>query len=646
MIGIGHASSEIPIVSRDQLDLLLLDPQTNTAKDEDEKIPSPNLNLARQVSKVFSRSLVYTRNSVQALIEPSHFVSIDKTLDRGDVLGALSAAELMSRNSAAALAVQTYHEMAYIHQKAGLLCFKDMLFDDAMDNFKKGALDPRHLIRHFPEFNLNLTGVLLYSGLANMMDTIPDVDEIISINLAKTVDDDETMRELKLIMRSNALELLRRYVMSIRDKRGFGSTSWSPDTSALYKTLDVVLLKILLDLDRNESKTMLEEFLRSDIEDMNGVANLLRHYERWQALAHIQEILQNHYEALSIWRSLEASTYTEPGYSSDAGKHIGDYLLAHLEADLLEEFGLWLLRNFFDQGVRVFSYAIESELTSWSFRNVLDLLRTDSNDSATYDGFLEYVVLEQSITDTALSHELVQKYAQRVTRLLNAPELRGLVEKSISDYRALPVPKESFLAHKLDLQAQTKELGSFNTARNKLIKLLQGEIAYDAESILEIILQQKSLLVVERILLYGRLSKHAESLDLLVHDLKDFDSSEIYCYHGGISLSQIKITSDKEETVAMRKLLFPMLFAEYLKLSDHSLQFTQGSQLLNRWANYMDVADVLDQIPDHWSVDLISAFLSSALAKLAADKREAQIRRSLIRAQSKREAAKIFVVID
>lgn len=636
---------EATVVLKKHLETMML---RRNAPSDQEKMNLADLNQARRISDVRSSLLVKDREGVRALVTDSLLLKIDKLLDDGHLQQALTMAETLSREASPVYAERLYHELAYTHQKAGLLYFTKMLFDDAVDNFNKGNIDPRVLISLFPEYEAKQEDVTIYAGIYQTITGVENVDETIRLNLSQTVDDDATLLELTTILKANATELLRRYLTQYRGKRDFASTSNGQHSKRIFSIVDSTLLKILLKMDVSEAAAKMKDFFNNDMEDVDAIADILKAHSQWHYLALLYSRNQRHLQALEIWQGIETKNLVDEDHPSNGAQLIKDYLLQHGNNELVWDFGLWLIRHSLDLGIELFSQAVASALVTFPIQAVLGELKKDKADYIAYTTLLEFLVITEGLQDNELRNDLLLILGNRLIEALKEDSVKVSIIKFISEYRALPVPKVPYLAFVSDVQnpSEQEAVIAFNMKRKKFIDLLQESAEYDAQRILNIILQEKSVLLAERILLYGRLSNHADSLNLLVHDLKDFDSAEVYCYHGGISLSQIRISSDKIETVAMRRELFPLLFSEYLKLEDYSMQFTQGSKILNRWGNYMDISLVLGLIPDHWSVELVSNFLIGALAQLSGEKREAQVRRSLARAQVNRGVTKQYIRLE
>ena len=639
------SSKVINVVSSAQVQKIKIRP--NNA-DVAEKQGSAELIAAKRISDVPTNILLLGEHVLQALAIDPPLMNIDRFLEGGEHQKALEMMETISRNSAPEFAERIFHESAYVHQKAGLLMLSQMLFDDAMDNFTKGNIDPRILISLFPEFDAEAEKAFVYEGVRACLLETQSVDDIIRTNLLHSVDDEATLQELMSILKGNAIELLRRYLTRFRRKKGFGSLGGAEANHALFKVLDRTLLKILLGMDRGESKSKLKEFFETDFENPAEAIQLLITHNRWCLVAQLYATTGQHAKSLQTWKQLELGDIKDADYASDALISIQDYLFTRCDDALIWEYGTWLLTYRPEVGSSVMLDCIDSGKVTFTPKNVLEELKKPLYSKSVYQEFLESLVFERKVDDPALSNELVRLQIEKVVERSIESEIESALSSAIEEYKALPLPKVSYLTYSSSVSqsADSPEVVAFYQERAKMIRYLEGQIDYDAQEMLQLVLQRKELLLAARILLYGRLSKHMESLNLLVHDLKDFDSAEVYCYHGGISLSQIRITSDKKETIDLRMKLFPLLFLEYLRLGDYTLQFTKGAQLINRWGNYMDLESTLQQLPENWSISLVTAFLQSSLAQLSREKREALIKRSLYRASLNRNKEANHIIMS
>lgn len=77
---------------------------------------------------------------------------------------------------------------------------------------------------------------------------------------------------------------------------------------------------------------------------------------------------------------------------------------------------------------------------------------------------------------------------------------------------------------------------------------------------------------------------------MLVHDLKDFQGAETYCYSGG---TFVELSKPKDAPETLQRELFPQLLGEYLRLEDMNERIGQTVNLLDRWGRFFDVKMVV-----------------------------------------------------
>ena len=75
-----------------------------------------------------------------------------------------------------------------------------------------------------------------------------------------------------------------------------------------------------------------------------------------------------------------------------------------------------------------------------------------------------------------------------------------------------------------------------------------------------------------------------------MHDLKDFQGAETYCYSGG---TFVELSKSKIEHETLQHELFPRLLGECLRLEDMNERVAQTVNLLDRWGRFFDVKMVL-----------------------------------------------------
>jgi hypothetical protein len=635
MTGIMTTSQAIEVVVKENLDIITL---VDYAADE-EKL-SKHVDVARRVSTNSSNTLLFGAPGTAALAPRTRLMKFDTLLDSGDIEGSVKAA---AKHYKKRPIEEASHCQAYIHQKAGLLYLKQLLFDDAMDNLVAGAMDPRVLLTLYRSLMIgqDTKDLVTYQGIRTHLSKMQTVEDMIRATLETSVDDPATLTELCTILEGQATEMCRRFLDKYRVQH-----QNKPQSKGAMQSVEAALLQILLTMDRGEAKAKLEQFFQLELVHVDQAVQLLNQYERWWELLQLYTRLAHHDRALALWQQFMEGTITDRDFPGNGFQAMKDYLIQHGNDELVWKYGVWLLQMYPDCGIELFDVACAKLGSTVSYEALINLLRS-REDRATFLKVLNHVVATSAVVDQALSDELILSYAEQVTDRLLSPTVREAAEQTISGYRQMKIPKMPFPFFVFENRAEDfSEQRQFGDLRKKLIDRLQDDAPYDAQAVLDVVEKQGDILLAERSILYGRLGHHAAALKILVHDLQDFNSAEVYSYHGGVSLSSLRVGSQKQEIVEMRYKLFPMLLSECLSFTAPELRFSQSVALLNRWGNYMDFESVLEFIPDEWSIEVVSTFLQRALAHLTSEKRDAQIQRSLVRLQARRFDQKSLIRLE
>jgi vacuolar protein sorting-associated protein 3 len=180
-----------------------------------------------------------------------------------------------------------------------------------------------------------------------------------------------------------------------------------------------------------------------------------------------------------------------------------------------------------------------------------------------------------------------------LTVVKSSNEARSQLAESYAQYRALRAPKPNYLQFITD-----HAIGeSWWDNRLRLLQLLGGShnVSYDVPSVIELIEPSKESLAPEMIILYGRQSRHEEALQLLTHDLGDYDAAMNYCLLGGYSIFQTPSSTVQSASVPSREKqaeLFDGLLVEFLRIRDLSDRIEQTGALLDRFGGWLDVVHV------------------------------------------------------
>lgn len=230
--------------------------------------------------------------------------------------------------------------------------------------------------------------------------------------------------------------------------------------------------------------------------------------------------------------------------------------------------------------------------------------------------------------------DLINYYLDSVIdELSTSQEARQALLLSYTSYRALRPPKPTYSQFAADNAIPTDWWHN----RLRLLQLLGGSHGaasnYDLAGILSRITPFSQELVPETIVLSGRQGKHREAIRLLVHGLGDYDTAIRYCLLGGsgtYSPTSSSLPSDAQPSHGRQMALFSYLLEEFLKIGDVDQQITQTSQLLERFARWFEVEQVLACVPDGWAVERLQTFLVCAIRVLVAERNETSVVKALV----------------
>ncbi|KAM7376048.1 hypothetical protein PAMP_005797 [Pampus punctatissimus] len=133
--------------------------------------------------------------------------------------------------------------------------------------------------------------------------------------------------------------------------------------------------------------------------------------------------------------------------------------------------------------------------------------------------------------------------------------------------------------------------------RGKLQQLLWDSQFYDISTVYERV--KPTTLHIEKAILLGRTGEHSQSLQVLVHQGRDLQAAEAYCYKAA-----------QGQDTQFRKALLLTLLKIYLSSEDLT---SAAVDLLNNNPQIFDAEKVIHLLPESWSVQLVSQFLIGSL---------------------------------
>jgi len=490
----------------------------------------------------------------------------------------------------------------------------------------EGAVDPRVILYLVPSLCDEVVegprGIWIHGGLISVVERYK----------SKTTESSEKLAT------SDMLSLLKRYLSAWRQRKGFGSIA---DESEVFQTIDAALLLVLLEQDVRDppraskpTSTRIELYalVDSGIDCFDRAINLLELYKRLFVLSRLYQSRRMARKVLETWKRIIEGERDEGGGLVDGENEVRRYLVNIKDTGLVDEYGTWLARRNPALGVQVFTN--DSSRVKWEPHQAVLLLRRKAPDAVKV--YLEHLVFGKK--NVQYANDLISYYLDSVLTVLSSSiDARDILSQSYETYRALRPPKPTY-RHFITENAVPFPWWH---DRLRLLELIGGshgsDFSYDVDKILSRIEPYEEDLVPESIILDGRQGRHKQALRLLTHGLGDYHTAVNYCLLGGASIfhpvsgSATAISAQSQEEQAV---LFGYLLGEFLRIEDVSDRLERTSELLERFGSRYDVRDVLDLIPESWSVELVSGFLISSFRRLVHERNQATITKALSGAEN------------
>uniref|UniRef100_A0A8C9AB97 Transforming growth factor beta receptor associated protein 1 n=1 Tax=Prolemur simus TaxID=1328070 RepID=A0A8C9AB97_PROSS len=272
---------------------------------------------------------------------------------------------------------------------------------------------------------------------------------------------------------------------------------------------------------------------------------------------------------------------------SDVYEYVVDFLACCVDRELVWAHADWVLQKSEEIGVQVFTRRpLEEQQNSFKPDDIINCLKKYPKALVKY---LEHLVIDKRLQKEEYHTHLALLYLEEVLQ-----------------QRA---PAGSKGAEATETQA-------------KLRRLLQKSDLYRVHFLIERI--QGAGLPMESAILHGKLGEHEKALHILVHELKDFSAAEDYC-----------LWCSEGQDPPHRQRLFHTLLAIYLHAGPSAHELTVAAvDLLNRHATEFDAAQVLQLLPDTWSVQLLCPFLTGAVRDSVHARRTMQVAVGLARSEN------------
>lgn len=657
-VGSKLRARRLPLPKGHTKNSLIAEASEANIEDWEVKRNEQELDFGRRLGARSSHIVVWSGNAVWWAVRNPLVLKVDaavekvlqEAMDRKTYIDRAQLITLTNGIRGQEAATETdFLSLEYLRQKVSLILFNDLVSrswdlagiqsaDKRITEslLMEGAVDPRLIVATFPPLRSNvfegLNGLWIHAGLIETLQSHP---------WTRNMGEPEgALKNKNPLDQPEIAGMTKRYLQAWRQRKGFGSIA---DEVEVFKTVDATLLNVLLYLDRPHAgrtpsiRAELYSVVDSGIDCFDRAVNLLETYHRLYVLSRLYQQRKMYRRVLETWVRIIEGARDDGGEFVDGENEIRKYLVRSRDPNLVEEYGVWLARRRPSLGVQVFTDDHRRVKTEPG--NVVQLLRQKA--PAAVKVYLEHLVFGKKSYQYA--NDLISYYLDSVLAVLeSSEEARSILSQSYKSYRALHPPKPTYRQFVVENTVPQPWWHD----RLRLLELLGGshgsDFTYDVPSILERIEPFEEDLVPESIILDGRQGRHKQAIRLLVHGLGDFHTAVNYCLLGGASIFHPMtgaVTLADGQSRDEQVTLFGYLLTEFLRIEDFNDRLERTSELLERFGAWYDVRQVLELIPDSWSVELVSGFLIGAFRRLVTEKSEAMIVKSLSGAENLQVAA-------
>jgi hypothetical protein len=544
-----------------------------------------------------------------------------------------------------------YLSLIYIRQKASVMLFVDVILRTKtniiiFENEKRiteqalieGEVDPRVVLSLLPILNKEVVqgpeGIQISGGITTLVEQFLQQNDLFAMPT-----------DVNGPFGDNLLHFVKRYLLFWKRQKGMASVTSDPD---VFRSVDAALLHILLLLDQGSAKgssspgihrAELNELVDKEVDCFERAVELLEQFKRLYLLSRFYQgnckQSEKAHHVLATWKRILEGEEDRGGEFVDGERTLRGYLSRLRDKSLIEEYGAWLANRNPKLGVQIF--ADDQSKVKFEPTSAVALLREKAPGAV--KEYLEYLVFGKKHTQYV--NELIAFYLDTViTELESNSSSRTTLAQTYETYRILVPPKPTYHSFITDNAIPAE----WWQARLRLLQLLGSNqpatSSYDVGAILARLQPYEQELVPEMIILNGRQGRHQEALRLLVHGLGDFNTAISYCLYGYSSIfrpvttGSLPIPASELPSRQEQSRLFNYLLQLFLCIEDLSQRVERTSELLERFAGWFDIADVLAVLPEDWSVDVFSAYLINSLRTLVREKAESGIVRALNDAQN------------
>ncbi|RCH94337.1 hypothetical protein CU097_012873 [Rhizopus azygosporus] len=558
--------------------------------------------LQREIIKystITARILLYGKDSVLAQVTTPLTIQVDGLLERNLVEEAMQLAEqakntMSEDDQGTVYAERLKSELNYTFQKSGLLLLKETLFDDAFTLLSKGDIDPRVVIQLFDDLMLDSwlhspPPILLFESVQRLIEDMGDLKKIVNGSLGEFKEDGSSgVSDMRCVLLENAREALNKYLLTEREKRKHKLGQ----NDIECEVIDSCLLKIYMSQGDNDSIYQLLQHPNDC--NIDECSKILYESKKYYALSVMYESKHMYEKALELWTRMHEGDLRDDDFKNGLNR-VKELLLKDLEtADLslpaIMHYAWWLTKQSPRDGVEIFTRSPRAR--DMDPDEILE--RLEHYDNQVVRSYLEYLVNSLKSENPDYCTRLACSYIKDIRDEIKQNDGLGLLKELVDDFKRdinpYPADKDDDLSYSTFLGYLSTQKSQLRLVQLRLvlIRFLQRSNIYSPEVVMNA-LSEAGPLDIEKAIVFGKMNKHQESLDILINELYDFVGAETYCVTNGHSAGIIPSTtvpvrssslSEKplpsveyvsSDQMTERSELFMMLFNAYISIKDRCL---------------------------------------------------------------------------
>ncbi|KAK5886518.1 hypothetical protein CesoFtcFv8_017546 [Champsocephalus esox] len=337
------------------------------------------------------------------------------------------------------------------------------------------------------------------------------------------------------------------------------------------KEVDCALLRLYVELGDSENLQQLVALANEC--RLDQCVPVLEQHNRLFALGSLYQSHGNLIDAIKTWVKIADGFHKDPS-CSDVYGHIVRTLSQLQDKDVVWTFSDWTLQKNQEIGVQIFIKCPPDD--RFKTQDVLALLEKYPLAMLLY---LEFLIYDLNSEESRHHNRLALAY---VTEML-----------------------------------QEEEEADLRKTREKLQQLLWESKFYDVSTVYETV--KSANLHMEEAILLGSAGEHSQALKVLVHQEGDFQAAEAFCCRAA-----------QGRDPQLRQTLLLTLLQIYLSSEDLT---SAAVDLLNHNPLVFAAEQILQLLPDSWSVQLVSQFLVGSLRETFHQRRMSRVQKALGQAE-------------